>query len=902
MRHTVLWQASIDGQVTLEEEAGFLPVQDVIVEYRMEDLQQQQAFVLPACEDYDQDGWCRTKTGASGKFTISLSLVHPSLNNDDEFPVRLRFAKTTSSIVHRFLCNDSTKDCSTTIPEDDDTGDQLGDGSTPIITEASKVNTTVVYLRHLEFEAPVHVIDDTTVPFRGTVKVHGTEMPGAGALGCPIVGAQVCMVDHTTRNALQVTDPSVCVQTDNKGNYALPAVIGTTISPQVRYHNHEFRPINPDHAPLFEQGILINPDGIYENFDLHDITTALLTIEVAGGLCDRVLGQTELSLTMQGCEWDGQALIQDGFRQIYRVIAQPIDVRVVTVTGLDDNQERNVIMESLDLRDLEEEDAAEEESSLPQGVGGKNNDSNNGTSTSLLSTNEAIDNTDLDPDSLEAAALEEEEKKEKAKTDMKRIRFQYDGTDVLQVRFGNMDTGTCGSSAREEGVDSYSLHVLPSFTFFVVHVMARQEFGFDIISCSRYPANTTISIQNQVGVIDSPGDREFLSQLEGNPDFTQQVQALQACSPSCSHPLQMDEATGENAQASVVLLSGQPNPFGSTMTKPLFVVMDKSGSIHKSDVVVTGDFALAGSQSVALPTHKPLLVLRDPPGGSSYAYYENMISTIRMEMKDYETFVGLDVSMKGSFGTTSEIQTCAGLFVEMCLELIEGKIKKTLKGAGETNFLVSLIDEKTAGSFTTTWSFQTSTEVWVAGKDSDIFLVPNLNAKFQKVQEVGFNKSNVFGGTCAFATEKTKFSLTSPENKPGIGFLSRFEIDKVEIPELTGLRDAAQSNMTVLNCNKTVDDKTTEDCVKAIITRDVMVHALQDWNGFLERHLYRITQLSHPSSYSTLWILQSRMESQRNASGLRNRVQESHGKEIWRLRIVSKSILGIESRRVPSTL
>ena len=56
MKHTVLWQASIDGQVTLEESAGLLPVEHVVVEYRMEDLD---GFILPAC-DAVLDGWCRT--------------------------------------------------------------------------------------------------------------------------------------------------------------------------------------------------------------------------------------------------------------------------------------------------------------------------------------------------------------------------------------------------------------------------------------------------------------------------------------------------------------------------------------------------------------------------------------------------------------------------------------------------------------------------------------------------------------------------------------------------------------------------------------------------------------------------------------------------------------------------
>ena len=97
------------------------------------------------------------------------------------------------------------------------------------------------------------------------------------------------------------------------------------------------------------------------------------------------------------------------------------------------------------------------------------------------------------------------------------------------------------------------------------------------------------------------------------------------------------------------------------------------GTIHKSDVVVTGDFALTGSQSVALPTHKPLLALRDPPGGLSYAYYENMVSTIRVEMEDYEHFVGIDAGVKASFGGASDLNQCTGMGAKLCMEAIEIK-------------------------------------------------------------------------------------------------------------------------------------------------------------------------------------------------------------------------------------
>jgi hypothetical protein len=51
IRHTVQWQASIEGQVTLRPKAGALPIQNVIVEYRMEDLN---GTVIDICDDEER--------------------------------------------------------------------------------------------------------------------------------------------------------------------------------------------------------------------------------------------------------------------------------------------------------------------------------------------------------------------------------------------------------------------------------------------------------------------------------------------------------------------------------------------------------------------------------------------------------------------------------------------------------------------------------------------------------------------------------------------------------------------------------------------------------------------------------------------------------------------------------
>jgi len=93
IKHTVLWQSLIDGWVTLQPTAGCLPVQGIKVDYILKDLNSNK--IVLGCTNKTVDGWCQMETSASGKFFIEFSLNHPLLNNYDDFPVHMRFSKTT---------------------------------------------------------------------------------------------------------------------------------------------------------------------------------------------------------------------------------------------------------------------------------------------------------------------------------------------------------------------------------------------------------------------------------------------------------------------------------------------------------------------------------------------------------------------------------------------------------------------------------------------------------------------------------------------------------------------------------------------------------------------------------------------------------------------------------------
>jgi len=450
------------------------------------------------------------------------------------------------------------------------------------------------------------------------------------------------------------------------------------------------------------------------------------------------------------------------------------------VTALSPSQDT-----SIDLRDCEKDKDT-------NNTGGSNNKTDQGANQ----------------DSTEMTALAAAQQQETKTLMFDCVRFQYNGNDkITAIITGSIfdSPGICGKDAKTENVNYYSYVVMPAYQAFQLIVFVEQDFGFaDIPTCTKYPDKTMISIQNHVGVSNDIDDQNWLKKHETETGFEDRLELLLRCNPSCSLELEMDESTGENAKVSLQLQAGQKRR-NKDYTKALFITMEKSGKQHKTDVVLVGDYELSDKFSAALPTHEPLLVIRDPPGGGSYSYYENVLTTVSVEMEQYEVFVGFDSELVMGSGTEIDLSMCAGVGAAVCKPEVKSKYEADIRMGGGADFETKdEVEKSKAATFTTTWSYMTSADPWNAGKESDVFLVPNLNCKFKQVDEVTW--TNV---TCGMVETKLKFALDSPKNKPTIGFLSRYDVVNVEIPELTRLRNQSQGNMSSLNC--TDEMRTGED-------------------------------------------------------------------------------------------
>ena len=199
--------------------------------------------------------------------------------------LKLRFAKTTNKLRHKFLCFSKTIDCS--------------------------LSSTSVYLRHLDFAVPFLAIDDTSVSFTGKIVIGGTgydtdDDNGVGiGHGCPIQGAEICLKDKTDVSLAEAVT-MVCVKTDQKGHFNAPAIIGSTVVVDVNYEDHEFKALDSSKQQLlFDSGIKIEPNQYYTNLNIKDVTQAQLNVDVAGGLCNLLIGKATLEFRVLGCEtWE----------------------------------------------------------------------------------------------------------------------------------------------------------------------------------------------------------------------------------------------------------------------------------------------------------------------------------------------------------------------------------------------------------------------------------------------------------------------------------------------------------------------------------------------------------------------------------------------------------------------
>ena len=585
--HTITWEASIHGKVTTEPNAGSLPIEDVSVTWSLLSLD----FKALDCEGCS--GHARTDKG--GAFTIPINADHPSLKgiNEDEIPVRIFFSKQTpaspKNIAHIFLCNDGADQC-------------------------DEVHGHIVYLSHLQFAQPLHIYDDTSVPFSGKISIADT----GGPEGCPINGVKICLMHLTT---LGQREELVCGETNSDGVYSLPIVMGSTVNEvDVSYRNHKFMPTSDED---YESGVVIMPAGIpYTNHDFEDVTKSSLIVEVVGGRCNTRLGDSKVLIKVANCNWGGITPDQSGIIKTYFNI--PAHLTHVEVIEIDDSvtnariepiwnefQGDRPVIRVIDLRDSSAADEAfkAEEDSL------------------AVETNKGTENTENEEQEKE----DEAELKKLEKGDLETVRFQYDGVLTMKVFIDDVkDQRDCMNYALADYGNAQSLHVIDYLELFTVDVKLAYEIVNGVF-CDIVDDDLKILVNNQVGIDGFAGYEEFEKRITDKNT----LRALKFCSAlnpddggACvfdvTHTTD-DEGNpiGNAGIKNLVLATGRPNIVFPYTKNLIFKVLGGTSDVeHKAAICVEGLYSKGPGNSFALPTHEPIMILRDPPGklGLSLAF------------------------------------------------------------------------------------------------------------------------------------------------------------------------------------------------------------------------------------------------------------------------------------------
>jgi hypothetical protein len=211
---------------------------------------------------------------------------------------------------------------------------------------------------------------------------------------------------------------------------------------------------------------------------------------------------------------------------------------------------------------------------------------------------------------------------------------------------------------------------------------------------------------------------------------------------------------------------------------------------HTAAFVIEGYYAKGPGLSFAIPTHKPIMILRDPPGGMSYATYENVKTTFKIETThnsvDYSHRFGLGLKTKVGVSIPISLGFGGGILgaiFETEQDTLEiEKDVNVVKFGTEIGGLVHQSEEEKSNEFSTVWSYKTSEDPWLAGPMSDVFVVPNLNVMYLQVYEINWDDSE--NECTAIKSETTTFDLNADTTKNSMAFYSRYHVNYVKLPEL----------------------------------------------------------------------------------------------------------------------
>lgn len=251
-------------------------------------------------------------------------------------------------------------------------------------------------------------------------------------------------------------------------------------------------------------------------------------------------------------------------------------------------------------------------------------------------------------------------------------------------------------------------------------------------------------------------------------------------------------------------------------------------------IVVIGDKVINKVGSVALPEYYPMTVVHDPPGGKSFASYKNVDVGMNVNLNTRDENYDMKIKPLIGIGVDADLLSCQAV---QCTPFftIELNYEHALavKKAEEE-------EEKTKNTHTMTLSFSydTSSNMAVPGRESDVFLIPAMNIIFEDVIEVSFNASTCMGN----AKEKMQWSYDA-DGESVISYVTEWDITYREKPVLD--RMLAQEQEVKDVCDTADQEQYTEEqCAENINKLEQAQGGVDGWAKVLQRQENAYAQAS----------------------------------------------------------
>ena len=350
-------------------------------------------------------------------------------------------------------------------------------------------------------------------------------------------------------------------------------------------------------------------------------------------------------------------------------------------------------------------------------------------------------------------------------------------------------------------------------------VRVIEDFGEGVGTCDAVPG--TIVIENHLG--ESPTTVDGLNATTSLTDS--QLTKLKQCYEPCEMEVTMDETLAadevvySNTHVEIEIMTGEPetnpqaidpeHPFTKLFRVTMHNLPQDPVSVYEK-VVVVGDKVISKFFSVPFPRYKPLTVVQDPPGGLSTVSYSKAYANFVVKSDTHEEFHGFYLTTAlAPVKVETTVQQCTGLGAAVCTKVADTE-STPIKLTVDQSHAWGDKDQDDNYGTERVWSFAidlaTSDDPMMAGVDSDMFLVPALNVVWLETEEVSFDTE-----TCGASKEtKVKWSLEGQENKEVFSWLSAFEIENKELPDLKKLLQLAEESPDPDQTEEELEEKIKE--------------------------------------------------------------------------------------------